>query len=65
MSSILSTSGMRTLVLEDPPVARMTRESTIWDRKPKPSGQSAAQPFSARPSLFFTTYGGKPAYWAK
>ena len=35
---------MRTLILEEPPVSRMTRESTIWDKKPKPSGQSAAQP---------------------
>jgi hypothetical protein len=42
---------MRTLVLEDPPAGRMTRESTIWDRKPNPSGQSAAQPIQCQTQL--------------
>ena len=62
---LLSTSGIRTLVLDEPPVSRMTRLSMICDRKPKPSFQSAPQPLVHRPRLFFTTNGGLPPYWEK
>ncbi len=44
LSTSASTSGSRTDRFELPPVARMTRLSTIWERKPNPSGQSAPQP---------------------
>ena len=52
-------------MLDDPPVSRMTRLSTICERKPKPSLQSASQPLVAMPMLWARMNGGLPAYWAK
>ena len=45
-------------MFDEPPVSRMTRLSTICDRKPKPSFQSAPQPLTHSPMPFFTTNDG-------
>ena len=61
-----STSGIRTLRLDEPPVSRMTRLSTICDRKPKPSFQSAPQPLIDQAELVGRRGScGLPAYSEK
>ena len=48
-SSNVSTSGIRTLMLDEPPVSRITLLSTICERKPNQVFQSAPQPLVHRP----------------
>jgi len=62
LSTSASTAGSRTDRFELPPVSRMTRLSTICERNPKPSGQSAPHPYTISPRLFAFAKSGLPAY---